>query len=208
MAYNEYKLLMSIQHENIVKMHEAFFNQMKHTMYLVMDLVPGHSLKHLVENQNVKYTECQAKLLIKQVLNVIEYLQNDDISICHRDINPNNVIVNNMKITLIDFNVARKFREEKSENRLLMMTNTGTAKYQAPEMLHGAFSSYDEKVDLWSAGCLLYYILTGSHAFPFELQVEIENAIAKGEYGNDQEYKKLSENAKNLIENLMKVDPY
>lgn len=38
-AYEEYKLLRSIFHDNIVKMHDAFYNQMKCTMYLVMDMV-------------------------------------------------------------------------------------------------------------------------------------------------------------------------
>lgn len=32
-------------HDNIVRMHDAFYNQMKSTIFLVMDLVPGHSLK-------------------------------------------------------------------------------------------------------------------------------------------------------------------
>ena len=40
-AYEEYKLLRSIYHENIVKMHDAFYNQMKCTMYLVMTMVQG-----------------------------------------------------------------------------------------------------------------------------------------------------------------------
>lgn len=40
-AYNEYKLLRSIDHQSIVKMHDAFFNKTKQTMYLVMDLVKG-----------------------------------------------------------------------------------------------------------------------------------------------------------------------
>lgn len=44
-AYEEYKLLRSIQHENIVQMYDAFYNQMKSTIYLVMDYVQGQSLK-------------------------------------------------------------------------------------------------------------------------------------------------------------------
>lgn len=43
-AYEEYKLLRSIYHENIVKMHDAFYNQMKCTMYLVMTMVQGQSM--------------------------------------------------------------------------------------------------------------------------------------------------------------------
>ena len=49
-----------------------------------------------------------------------------------------------------------------------MMTNTGTCKYKAPEILGGFMSHYDEKIDLWSAGAVLYYIVCdGIHAFNF-----------------------------------------
>ena len=40
-AYNEYKLLKNLDHPNIVKMHEAYLNEMKQTMYLVMDMAKG-----------------------------------------------------------------------------------------------------------------------------------------------------------------------
>jgi serine/threonine protein kinase len=46
-----------------------------------------------------------------------------------------------------------------------MMTNTGTPMYQAPEMVEGAVSYYDEKIDLWSVGAILYFMITGKHAF-------------------------------------------
>lgn len=92
-------------------MHDAFFNQMKQTMYLVMDLVPGSSLKNLVEDQKVIFSESQAKPIILQLLNAIDYLQSSSVSICHRDINPNNLILNELShLTLIDFNVAKRFR--------------------------------------------------------------------------------------------------
>jgi len=45
-------------------MHDAFYNQMKQTMYLVMDLVPGSSLKNIVEDQKMIFSEAQAKLLM------------------------------------------------------------------------------------------------------------------------------------------------
>ena len=91
-------------------------------------------------------------------------------------------------MTLIDFNVSKRFKEVSSGLPLLLMTNTGTPKYQAPEMLQGQWSHYDEKIDLWSAGAVLFYILTGGiHAFNFESQKEIEDAINEGMYGKQIE---------------------
>ena len=64
-----------------------------------------------------------------------------------------------------------------------MMTNTGTARYQAPEMLGGWMSRYDQRVDLWSAGAILYYLLTGgTHAYSTLLQKDIEQQILKAAY--------------------------
>jgi serine/threonine protein kinase len=98
----------------------------------------------------------------------IQYLHANGI--CHRDINPNNLIVttnddNSLKLTLIDFNVSKRFSSSKFSNPILMMTNTGTPMYQAPEMVSGTESYYDEKIDMWSAGAVLYYMITRKHAF-------------------------------------------
>lgn len=101
-------------------------------------------------------------------------------------------------MTLIDFNVAKR-TEDDGDNRLLMMTNTGTAKYKAPEMLGGSFTHYDEKVDLWSSGVVLYFILIGEHAFNFECEKEIEDAISKGEYCKPIKFNTISEDAQDLI---------
>jgi len=60
-AYEEYKLLITLSHNNIVKMHDAFLNQMKETMYLVMDLVPGSTLKVLMQDKKVKFTDKDIK---------------------------------------------------------------------------------------------------------------------------------------------------
>ena len=67
-------------------------------------------------------------------------------------------------MNLIDFNVSKRYNSTKFSNPLLMMTNTGTPMYQAPEMVEGAESYYDEKIDMWSVGAIIYFMLTGKHA--------------------------------------------
>lgn len=113
-----------------------------------------------------------------------------------------------VKLKLIDFNVAKRFIDTETGNPLLLMTNTGTPMYQAPEMLAGAMASYDEAVDLWAAGCVLYYMLTGGvHAFDQQNNEEIEAAIVKGAFHVHPDcYKQIDEDAKNLINGLLKVE--
>ena len=144
-----------------------------------MDLVPGQSLTQLYQTKRLSVAE--VKDIFRQLLKVVDYLQ--DCGVCHRDINPNNVMVDeNNKVTLIDFNVAKRFIDPRTYNPLLMMSNAGSPKYMAPEMLVCKGTSYDEKVDMWSTGALLYYMLTAKHAFEGESAEEIEQAIISADY--------------------------
>lgn len=52
-AYEEYKLLRSLSHKNIVLMHDAFYNDHKSTIMLVMDLAPGKSLTQILESGEI-----------------------------------------------------------------------------------------------------------------------------------------------------------
>ena len=71
--------------------------------------------------------------------------------ICHRDIKPANILVNESKeVVILDFNVSGV----KTEDAFKMMTKTGTLAFTAPEVFEHLY--YCEKVDVWSAGIVLY----------------------------------------------------
>ena len=75
---------------------------------------------------------------------------------CHRDIKPANILVTkHQEVFIADFNVAR----ERTGENFRMLTKTGTLAFSAPEILMPGF--YDEKVDVWSAGTVLYTMLSG-----------------------------------------------
>lgn len=75
----------------------------------------------------------------------------------HRDIKPSNLLVrqSDNRVFIIDFNVARKHDPSKE----VMKTNTGVVQFSAPEMF--ASQPYTNKVDIWSAGIILYLMLGG-----------------------------------------------
>lgn len=94
--------------------------------------------------------------IIKIIKNVIEGIQHlHSKGICHRDIKPSNIYCSSdfSKIKILDFNVAMKFEPDQK-----MFGFTGESKYQSPELV--SHKPYDESVDLWSAGIVLFNLIT------------------------------------------------
>jgi len=61
-----------------------------------------------------------------------------------------------------------------------MMTQTGTEAFKAPEMLTDI--QYDERIDMWSSGCVLYTMLAGYQPFMDDNIPRLQKAIKEGDY--------------------------
>lgn len=127
-----------------------------------------------VEANFWKERELQARQIMRQVIRTLCYLHH--AGIVHRDIKPDHFLVESSHtpidlrardfpaarrvpfVKLIDFGLARSF----SPTSRPMRTTCGTLAYTAPEVLLG---SYNQLCDLWSAGCLGYFLLFGDPLF-------------------------------------------
>lgn len=125
---------------------------------MIMELVDGCELMDKIAEIE-KYDENVAKKLFTQTLVAIKYLHENGI--CHRDIKPSNILVlsNEEKIKITDFNISKLCKNRNFQ----MLTHTGTESFSAPEMF--CSEVYNEKIDLWSAGCVLYTMLAGYQPF-------------------------------------------
>ena len=88
------------------------------------------------------------------MLDALKYLA--QMGVMHRDIKLENILFKNKEsidIIIIDFNLS-----EYVDNEEYMLKSCGTGMYVAPEIFN--VKDYDEKVDIFSAGCLLYILLT------------------------------------------------
>ncbi|KAJ4722711.1 Protein kinase domain [Melia azedarach] len=98
------------------------------------------------------------------------------LGIVHRDLKPDNILFSSENIVKIsDFGSADFVNEETGE---MMRGVVGTPYYVAPEVLAGR--EYNEKVDVWSAGVILYIMLAGFPPFYGETVTEIFEAVLRG----------------------------
>lgn len=147
-------------------------------------------------NKKGKFDEASAKTLIRGLLETLDYLHSKDI--VHRDLKLENLMMVNEtdhEIKLIDFGLAFKCT-------CLESSKCGSPGYVAPEIMLN--ESYDSKVDVFSAGVILYLLLVGKHPFEGRNEKKImENNILV----NYKMSKKLSQGAQEVLRFMLTQDP-
>jgi serine/threonine-protein kinase len=136
--------------------------------YIVMEYVDGRTVRDLLIDGHRLLPERSLEI-VSGVLKALEY--SHQAGIVHRDIKPGNVMVTrNGDIKVMDFGIARAMSDAQAT-----MTQTaqviGTAQYLSPEQARG--ERVDARSDLYSAGCLMYELLTGRPPFTGDSPVAI-----------------------------------
>lgn len=154
MFLREAQLLLKLSHPQIVRVYEHFVEDNRH--YLLLDYVSGQTVKQAVKLQG-PYHQLDAIDYARQMTEILIYLHNQTPPVLHRDLTPDNLIIDNQKLTLIDFGAANE----------MLGTATGTMvgkqSYIAPEQFQGHAT---EQSDLYALGATLYFMLTGVDAVP------------------------------------------
>merc|ERR1712154_95790 len=105
------------------------------------------------------------------------------------------------EVKIADFGFAKKVLRPKS-----LVTQCGTPGYVAAEVLEG--TPYDTQADMWSVGVIVYILLGGYPPFVDQNQRKLFRKIRKGQYEFHEDYwGEVSEDAKDLIRQLLVVDP-
>ena len=190
----EIEILKKLDHPNIIKLYEVF--ESDRSLYLIMEECKGGEIfDRIIERIKSKqmYTEKDAAIIFQQVMSCIQYCHNHNI--CHRDLKPENLLYLNPgsekdnRIKVIDFGL--------SQNIDKLKTKVGTAYYVAPEILNG---KYNEKCDIWSAGVILYILLSGDPPFNGESDSIIYSKILKMHFTfPENKWKNVSKEAKDLL---------
>jgi beta-lactam-binding protein with PASTA domain/tRNA A-37 threonylcarbamoyl transferase component Bud32 len=152
----------SLNHPSIVAVYDTGEDASgpSHVPYIVMEYVDGRTLRDLLRDDRRLLPE-RALEITDGVLRALDYSHRSGI--IHRDIKPGNVMLTRTgEVKVMDFGIARAVSDAQAT-----MTQTaqviGTAQYLSPEQARG--ERVDARSDLYSAGCLLYELLTGRPPF-------------------------------------------
>ncbi|KAF5811015.1 putative shaggy-related protein kinase NtK-1 CMGC-GSK family [Helianthus annuus] len=168
----ELQTMRVLDHPNVVALKHCFFSTTeKEELYLnlVLEYVP--ETVHRVIRHNNKMNQRMPMLYVKlysyQIFRALAYIHGS-IGVCHRDIKPQNLLVNphTHQVKLCDFGSAKVL--VKGEPNISYICSRY---YRAPELIFGA-TEYTTAIDVWSAGCVLAELLLGQPLFPGESGVD------------------------------------
>ena len=149
-ALREIKLLQELSHDNIISLRDVFGYQS--SISLVMDFMDT-DLEVIIKDTTLVLAPANIKSYVLQTFLGLEYLHNNWV--LHRDLKPNNLLVNRKGIVKItDFGLAKAYGSPNRQYTHLVVTRW----YRAPELLFGA-RIYGTGIDIWAMGCILAELL-------------------------------------------------
>ena len=195
----EISIMYNINHPYSVKLVNHFEDNEK--LYLIMELAPNGNLYNLIQNNIKEKVKNMAliKKLIVQSIEIIKYLHSKNI--VYRDIKPENLLLDNdYNIKLCDYGWATYFTPGK-----FLTVYCGTPEYVSPEVIKKY--PYNEKVDIWGLGVLIFELVFGYAPFSSTFNEERFNNIKAGKINWPKDLGDEYKDLKDLIEKILRVDP-
>ena len=190
----ERDLMVKINCPFIVNIKFAFQDNAK--LYIITEFMQGGEMFFHLHKEK-RFSNEKTRFYVIEIILAIEFLHKNKM--LYRDLKPENIMVDsNGHIKLTDFGLSKMIKKTKEK----AFTICGTPQYLAPEILSD--EGYDNSVDWWSLGCVMYEMLVGKAPF----------RIPKGSYLSADLYKKkitipeyVTEEAKDLISQLLVPNP-
>jgi len=191
------KDLIDVPH--IVKLVDVYIDPK--TYFIVQIFAEGGDVFDRL-GKRTAYTERDARELSTTLLQTLDAMHK--LKICHRDLKPENLLLkgkwDDAAIMLADFGFAKHIPNEG------LKTRCGTPAFVAPEIIKGQV--YNQQVDMWSCGCLIFMIIGGYPPFQDESHRGLFRKIRAADYTFHKKYwSNVSVDAKQLIAGLLTVNP-
>lgn len=187
----ERRILQSIEHPFLISLEAAFKDNVY--LYLVLPFISGGDLFTSIHRYG-GLSETLGKFYAAQLVLGLEYLHH--CCVVHRDVKPENVLINSNGYLLIcDFGFCKLIKKR-------TWTLCGTPEYLAPEIILS--KGYSFSVDWWALGVLIYEMCTGYPPFITSNANKLYEKIIEGSYKFPDT---LSSDLKYLIKGFLQTDP-
>jgi tRNA A-37 threonylcarbamoyl transferase component Bud32/tetratricopeptide (TPR) repeat protein len=152
---SEVRLARRVSHPNVCRVHDLGVTGGQ--LYVTMELVRGQSLRQLLRARDPASAPTLASVidLVVQIAGALGAAHR--VGVLHRDVKPDNVMVDGTRAVLTDFGVASLAHDREQ-------VVAGTPSYIAPEVLRG--EAFDHRADIYSFAVLAYELATGEPPFP------------------------------------------
>ncbi|KAL4778706.1 kinase-like domain-containing protein [Aspergillus varians] len=194
----EIEIQRNLRHPNILRLY-GHFHDSKRIVLILEYAGKGELYKRLQKQKGGCFPEEQSAQYIAQMGSALRYLHGKHV--IHRDIKPENILIGmHGELKMSDFGWSVH-----TPGGSRRMTKCGTLDYLPPEMVDPRREgrAYDEKVDLWSLGVLMYEFLVGRAPFE-DTPALTQKRIAKGDMAVPES---VSAEARDLIKRLLIVEP-
>jgi len=207
-ATREAQIQKSLSHPRIVRLYDVFVID-TNTFCTVLELCEGSDFDVYL-NANRPLPEREARSIIIQIFEGLQYLAEQKQPIIHYDLKPGNLLYNAGEIKIADFGLSKILQKDQSEIELTSQ-GAGTYWYLPPEcFLTGQTPPMiSTGVDMWSGGCILFEMLYGRR--PFGHNMTQEKLLREGTVLSANEVQfpgspKVSDEAKDLIRKCLARD--
>ncbi|MCU0960891.1 MAG: serine/threonine-protein kinase [Pirellulaceae bacterium] len=166
---DEARVIARVRHPRLVAIYDAA-ELPDGTVFLVMQYVAGQSLRQRMDREEIPAAEACA--IIAEVADAVDAAHRGGV--IHRDLKPSNILLDEGgQPHVCDFGLALA---EVSQGQR-RGEYAGTLAYMPPEQLRGESDQLDGRADIWSAGVMLYELLTGRTPFPGRERRELAEQI-------------------------------
>lgn len=208
----EIEIMRTVNHNRLVKYVDDFQieDETGKKIFLVMEFIEGTDLREILNERNFFSAE-EGLPIFNQILEGIQALhtfngEGEDTGIIHRDLKPENILLTSSgDIKIVDFGIAKviDFTSLTSTGEIF-----GTGPYMSPEQITDS-KHIDKRSDLYTAGVILYEILTGEHPFDYQNQPELIDKIKNiPPVPPRRRNYNISNHVENIILKLLEKDPY
>ena len=190
----EVKILSSFNHPHIMRVYDLI--ESDEGIFIVMEYLAGGELYDLILKKQ-RFSEPESRTYFQQLIHAIAYCHLHGVA--HRDIKPENILLDDQgQIKLGDFGLSNYFKDG-----IFMKTSCGSMNYAAPEIISGDIYSGPE-VDIWSAGVVLFLLVTGY--LPFD-ESNVYTLFQKIKAADFVFPSNISECCQDLISRMLNPDP-